>query len=359
LLGEEMFGFGRKKGNYPYATARVKAKKSNLLTQDNYPKLLMMDLNEISRFMGETQYKTEISELASRYNGVNLIELGTSRNLARTYREIIGFLTGELRDIVVAYLRRWDYWNIKTILRGKCSGASLEDIQEELVPAGDLSEEYLLSLVGMEDISEIIEELQKTQSIEFPADITSSLEEEGASLAPMEDFLDKLYYTRLLASFKPKGKPKRLFLSYIEREIDIVNLRTLLKLKQANIPPERIVTFFVEGGYELDISELTRLASVENFEALVDELSKLSLYDVIREGLEIAEQTGSLSDVMLSLEKYQARQSEKFSNLYPLSVLPIIDYIIRKNDEVNNIRIIARGKANGMDPDTIKKLLVM
>ena len=38
-----MLGLGRNKGNYPYATARVKAKKSNLLTQDNYPKLLMMD----------------------------------------------------------------------------------------------------------------------------------------------------------------------------------------------------------------------------------------------------------------------------------------------------------------------------
>ncbi|HOK28519.1 MAG TPA: hypothetical protein PLI21_05795, partial [Methanomassiliicoccaceae archaeon] len=60
-----MFKLGRNKGNYPYATARVKAKKSHLLTQDNYPKLLMMDLNEISRFMGETQNKTEMAELAA------------------------------------------------------------------------------------------------------------------------------------------------------------------------------------------------------------------------------------------------------------------------------------------------------
>ena len=51
----------------------------------------MMDLNEIGRFMGETQYKQEIAELALRYEGVNLIELGTSRNLARVYTEILGF----------------------------------------------------------------------------------------------------------------------------------------------------------------------------------------------------------------------------------------------------------------------------
>ena len=57
----------RGKGNYAYATARVKAKKSQLLTKDNYPKLLMMDLNEIGRFLGETQYKAEMTELGSRY----------------------------------------------------------------------------------------------------------------------------------------------------------------------------------------------------------------------------------------------------------------------------------------------------
>ena len=47
-MGDQMFG----RSNYAYASARAKAKKSHLLTKDNYPKLLMMDLNEIGRFMG-------------------------------------------------------------------------------------------------------------------------------------------------------------------------------------------------------------------------------------------------------------------------------------------------------------------
>jgi len=62
-----MKGQSLRRGNYEYATTRVKAKKSSLLTKDNYPKLLMMDLNEIGRFMGETKYKVEMTELAARY----------------------------------------------------------------------------------------------------------------------------------------------------------------------------------------------------------------------------------------------------------------------------------------------------
>jgi V/A-type H+-transporting ATPase subunit C len=92
---------------------------------------------------------------------------------------------------------------------------------------------------------------------------------------------------------------------------------------------------------------------------MLDDLAKLPFYEDIKEALETAKKTGSLNVVMLSLQRFQAAQAEKFSHLYPLSILPIIDYIIRKKIEVDNIRIIARGKATGMDADAIKKLLVM
>src|SRR5665647_1042327 len=108
-----MFSLRGRKGNYAYACARIRAKKSLLLKKDVYPKLLLMDLSEIGRYLGETQYKEEMSELASRYDGVNLIELGTIRNLARMYTQVLSFTTGDLHDMVEKYLGRWDTWNVK------------------------------------------------------------------------------------------------------------------------------------------------------------------------------------------------------------------------------------------------------
>ena len=139
------------KGNYPYACARVRAKKSALLGKDAFPKLLMMDLNEIGRFLGETNYKTEISELGSRYEGVNFIELGTT-GIGQNYNEILGFTQGELREMVASYLNRWDQWNIKTILRGKYYGASTDEVHEDLVPAGKLKEDNLNVLLSLDSI---------------------------------------------------------------------------------------------------------------------------------------------------------------------------------------------------------------
>lgn len=92
---------------------------------------------------------------------------------------------------------------------------------------------------------------------------------------------------------------------------------------------------------------------------MIDELSKLPFYNEIKDGVETAKQTGNLSEAMLALQHYLVSESEKFSHMYPLSVLPVIDFLIRKRIEVDNLRIIARGKASGMQPDAIKKLLVM
>lgn len=352
-----MFRWGRK-GNYAYACARVKAKKSLLLTKDNYPKLLMMDLNEIGRFLGETQYQAEIAELASSYSGVDLIEMATSRNLARVYRTVLDFCKGELREMIEAYLLRWDFWNIKTILRGKFSGASIEEIQEDLVPAGKLTEEYLNTLLTMESNMEVLEAIRRREGLCIPDQVLSEYEERGV-LQPLEDFFDKIYYQGLLEKIQPTSKPKRLFVSFIQGEIDITNLRTLLKMKKADIPPDRIVDFFVEGGEELSITEFARLAGTESFEQMVDELSKLSLYEDISEGLEKARNGGSLAYVTRALQKHLMKRAEKFSHIYPLSVLPVLDYLIRKKIEVDNIRIIARGKESEMDPELIKSLLVI
>src|SRR5512136_3212023 len=107
------------RGNYAYACTRVKAKKRFLLSRDAYSRMLVMDVHEIGRFLGETQYRDEMTRYASRYSGANLVEVAVTRSLADTYSDILSFTTGHLREMVSDYLRRWDMFNVKTVLRGK------------------------------------------------------------------------------------------------------------------------------------------------------------------------------------------------------------------------------------------------
>jgi V/A-type H+-transporting ATPase subunit C len=204
---------------------------------------------------------------------VDLIELGTSRNLARDYRDILSYCEGELRELVAAYLTRWDVQNLKTIIRGKYYGATREEIQEDLVPAGRMGEQALSALLAVDTIPEVLEEARKRQNIVIPDEVMRSFEA-SKNLAPLEDYLDKWNYANLLEMVQPTSKPKRLLLAFIRREIDVANLRTLLRLKLEGMPADKIGIYLIPGGAEMKLPDLQRLAASESFNQMVDDLSK-------------------------------------------------------------------------------------
>jgi V/A-type H+-transporting ATPase subunit C len=88
---------------------------------------------------------------------------------------------------------------------------------------------------------------------------------------------------------------------------------------------------------------------------MMSEVAQLEFGEAIKEVLE----ANNIRDAVLGLRKFERQKAKKFSKLYPLSVIPVVDYMINKEYEVRNIRVIARGTESGLDRDTIKGLLVI
>lgn len=350
-----MFGRKGKKGNYAYTVARVKAKKAGLLKEDAYSKMLMMSLPEISRFISESGYQKEITELTGKYDGVDLIEHATYTNMARLFRGILEASQGELRDMIAADLGRWDAWNLKVILRGRSFGLSVDGIKEDLVPAGELDMAHLEKLMGCETDEDVLTMFGKMQKTSIPQDVLSRYKAEG-NLSVIEDYLDKYFYEKLLLSIDPSSRPKRLYQDFIRNEIDITNLETILKLKKEGISGEDVLQYVIPGGKQIDRKLATQLANAESVSAMANDLAQLDFFEEIKPALD---DTNSLRDIVAALTKYHIKQAKTFSHLYPLSVIPVVDYMIHKENEVNNIRIIARGLDSGLDREVIRGLLVV
>ncbi len=185
-----MFGFSNKKGNYAYTTTRAKAKKSLLLKEEDYNKMLQMSTAEIARFISDSGYSKEMIDLGSKIEGMDLVERATYRHMADSFKTLLNGSQGELHTLLAAYLEKWDNWNIKVILRGKSYGLSADDIRDDLVPAGNLSSEELERLIGMESLDEIIAAYCKDESITIPAEIMTQYKADG-NLGQIEDYLDK------------------------------------------------------------------------------------------------------------------------------------------------------------------------
>lgn len=341
-------------GNYPYVTARVRAKKAALLSADVYERMLQMEIPQIARVLGEGAYKTEILALATKASGVDLIELATSRNLAAVFAQIIGFSEGELRQMIGWYLDRFDVQNIKTIVRGKLFGASAAEIQGDIVAAGSMRESFLQSLIELPTLEEVFDKLEGTihaQAFQALGKAASEIQKWNE----WEDRVTQLYYENLLAVVPERTEGTRLMREFVRREVDLVNLKTLLRLwaSKTTLPYD----VFVDGGQELPKEELAKMVAMDA-NAIAAALREYALTEELSARLKDLQALG-VGQLVRSVEKLHLLTAGRYAHVYPLSVLPILDYIVRKDREVQNIRIIARGKESGLPSDVIRDLLVI
>ncbi len=341
-------------GNYPYVTARVRAKKSLLLPAEVYERMLRMEIPEIARVLAEGAYKAEILEWGTRLRGVDLIETATTRNMARVFNQIIGFSEGELRQMIGWYLDRFDVNNVKTIVRAKVFGATREEVLEDLVPAGSMSEAFLRRLIDEPSVEAVFDRLDGTMYAEAVKRLGIPAAEVERWNA-WEDLVTQLYYENLLSVVPTRTDGTRLMRAFVRREIDIVNLRTLLRLWAAGMKLGRDP--FVDGGFDFPKADLQAMVALD--EATL--AARLRRYPVAQE---LAGQLRELrargvGQLIRQVEKIHLLTATKQAHVHPLSVLPVLDFIVRKDREVQNVRIIARGKESGLPGDVLRDLLVV
>lgn len=342
-------------GNYSYTSARVKAKKSKLLKEEDYNKMLMMSVPEISHYISDAGYSKEMADLGNRYEGLSLVEYATYANMAKAFRSILNSSTGALSRMVNAYLTKWDFENLKTIMRGKKYGLPIEEIREDLVPAGNLSMDDLDKMLSLTTIEDILAAFSKKIHIVVPDDVISSYKTNGI-LGSIEDVLVKEYYKNLLASISSSDRPTQIFRTYIKTCIDLKNVETVLKFKADGIIGDVVVEYWIPGGTEVDERVMSQLAAAQDIQAAVNEMQQLRMYSEIKDSLS---QDSTILDVVGVINKYRVELANKVGHMYPLSVIPVVDYMIHKENEVRNIRMIAHGTDSGLDRDTMKKLLVI
>ncbi|MCJ7445399.1 MAG: V-type ATP synthase subunit C [Methanotrichaceae archaeon] len=323
--------------------------KTKLIPGEMYQRMMAMDVSEIARYLEETQYKDEIDTLSKDYSGTELIEHATFANLAKIYGKLLAVSIDEPSFLILEYLRRWDIWNIKTILRGKFYGADETEIAKYLVPAGELNMEYLSELAKKESIQEVISALEGS-------DLAPALANyDGKSLAPIENALDKLYYFRMeRAVGGTLSVGGGLLLKYVRKEIDIKNLITLFRMNKAGVEASIIQENLIPGGklYE-DLNRLAGQPFGEFLRSLEGYPFWSSISDIATPDIE------AISRVEARLKAYLIRYAWALSNYHPLSILPVLGYMVSKETEVSNIRKIVRGKEAGLPAELIEEQVVV
>jgi V/A-type H+-transporting ATPase subunit C len=340
--------------NPEYVNARVRSRRGALFDDEDYRKLIRMGPAEIARFMAESEYEAEINALGSRYSGVDLVEFALNRNLAKHFDDLLDWADGRLYDLVARYLRKFDAWNVKTIVRGVYSDADRDEVEVDLIRAGEFDDRLVDRLLDAGSIEEAVELLEGTMFGDPLRAAYDDYEQTGV-LVPLENAVDRAFYENLLGDIRWNEATQQ-YREFLQAEIDFRNARNALRLARsgADIDPAE---YYIEGGRLFTAAELGQLAS--NTDELVQRIRESSYGDELSAALDELEEAGSLIGFERSLEAALLEYSDSLGHVFPLSVAPVMSYILAKEREVDNIRAIARGREAGLSEEEIEAELVI
>ncbi|MBI2541784.1 ATP synthase A1 subunit C [Candidatus Woesearchaeota archaeon] len=345
-----------KLGKYPYTYVRTIVMKSMLFRREEYHKMLKMGFSEIAKFLQDSHYKKEIDEFARQYSGADLLELALNRNLAESFKKLIRISPYELSLPIKEYIKRKDMEDIKTIIRGKFTNADEKQILGSITAAGELSYGFLSSLLKKPTIEEVLKH-SKLADFGIFEDGLKDLKEKK-TIMKIENTLDKSYYSHMIKFSRILPKEGALFRNFLLKEVEILNILTILRLKKNKLGKEAAKNFIILSNDKQKDSKIMKLAELSDLGELSAFLEKTEYKGAVSKGIREFGKNGSLIVLEAEMYKHLLKQSILLLHQHPLSIDIILGYMLAKDIEVRNLKIIVKGKQLGLKEELIESQLV-
>ena len=346
--------------DWGYINARIRGMKSRLLDHRTLDSLILQpDLDSLTGELEKTAYRDDIIEARGRYTGMPCIEYALRTNFVRTFRKIQAFAKKEeAEEFVRIFFDRWDVQNIKTILRGKNIHISREEILDCLVPAGELDYAALTELVRQPDTKAVID-LLATWRIPWAKPLTTAYPAfaEKGDISRLECALDRYYYDESLRALQGPDPNKSMIRHILAIEIDLLNIKTVLRMIRDHIDPEEAASFLIAGGLEFDQKALARLLTLRTIGEALPVMAG-TRYRFLLDIPDTVVKEQKISVIEKELERYLVKQGTRYFAGDPLSVASLIGYFWAKYNEITNIRVIARCKTADFPIEHLKEELV-
>lgn len=330
-------------GSYPYVNARVRAMRSNLLTSTQYRQCMNMSLAEINEFLQQDAYGDEINTYANEYDGADLLETALRQNLANTYQKLIEISPEAVETLLTAYFQKFDVQNIKTLLRKKINNKSA-DISPLLVPTDRFSEQ---DLAAMEDQS--IEEILAQITLGHKESILETVDDE-TNRAAIEHELDRRYYQSLQETADTLPSDGKLFKEFLGLELERRNIGLILRMINQDNETQTIRDHLITMLASRDTSLIDELLTAEDYDEAIDILQNHKIGQFI--------ESRDLAQVERALDRYKLTRGTTMLHKHPLSINPILGYMISKEAEIENLRIIMQAKRAGLDRAFIEENII-
>ncbi len=318
------------------AVVRIRVLEKRLLSELLFNRLIeAKDLEEVFRILNETDYAARLTAISRKEDYEHIL----SQELEKVYQEAREISPDPA--VVDLLALKYDFHNLKVLLKEKFLNK-------------DLSSLYLP--IGSIDFSKIKKAYYMGNLRGFHLDYWEAISKAQEDFLQNKDpqridmILDRFYIEQLYQ--RARKTDSELFIDYVRTLIDFTNIRSLLRMQKM----EKDLRFAEEvilphGNIDED---LILNALHDSVEQLLEYFHNTNIHQTIVNGLKSYQETRRLTDFEKFMDDHlmEICRRAKYIHFGPE---PIFAYVVAKETEIKNLRIIMVSKLNNISPEATRK----
>ena len=137
-------------------------------------------------------------------------------------------------------------------------------------------------------------------------------------------------------------------------EIHNNNIINILEGHAFGLSTEEISQALIPGGRLIKESNFSQ--AVGNRDNLLDMLRQSNRFDFdgFQHAISTSDEERTLDPVITWLRNRESAQMQRMSYLHPISALPVIHYVSAKIQEIEDLRLIVRGRMAGLSTEVLE-----
>ena len=347
--------------DFAYGNTRLRARRSTLLRDADYERLLGTAVPGLLGALEDTPYGPD-ADAAGGTDSLRRLHVTISRHLSRSLTEMRSFYAGRAHALLGMLLARFDADNIIAVLRAKSGGQRAAE--DALVHVGWMAGPHSDEILRQNELAGAVELLARsTPDREQGAALRTAFSEyeRTEDLAAFERAVVADHAARLSARLAAAGAEAATLLHFAQREVDERNLLVALRLRdavasgaEAETPP---AATRIPGG-SIPPEVFGSALKVPAPAAVATRLGRLAGRTWQRP-LERWAASGDVSALERELER---RRFEDATSLFvagdPLAIDVPIAFTAAKQAEARNLRLLGEASVRGIDPEVVRRELL-
>lgn len=343
---------------FAYPNARIRAMESQLITKTKLEEMLeASSVVDVVGYLEGTDYEAQLAKIrGGSAEDVSSVEAALYESQKSAYHKIMTVAPDAIRGVFAARLKIYEVKFLKMVLRSLHAKVPLEQALSETPFIGNIDVE---TFYGLQSIEEFISKIEDTEYGPALSDAIATYSDKK-SVQPIEMALDQYAYEKLWNTIRTVSEQNlRALRFFFGTEIDVINLRTLMRAKADGISSDEIRDYIMPMGFELNLELLSALIDVPDVEGMISLLEGKSCGEALSESLSKYEAKKSVLPLEMALEAHLSNTGRKISVSQPFGIGPFVGFLCSKDVEIRNLRALIRGIGANMPKDKLKDMLIM